>query len=50
MSSFFNSNIHNPIGKHLKQEMLDNGHKYLIEHPDYDMSYLKKLVDSWYRK
>jgi predicted kinase len=50
MSSFFNSDIHNPIGKELKYEMIKNGYKYLIEHPDYDISYLKKLVDSWYRQ
>lgn len=50
MSSFFNASIYNPIGKELKSEMISNGYKYLIDHPDYDMGYLKKLVDSWYRK
>jgi hypothetical protein len=47
---FFNSNIENPIGKHLKEEMLESGHKYLIETDGITKDYLNKLVDSWYRK
>jgi len=47
---FFNSPIQNPIGTHLKEKMLKNGQKYLMETDDYDIDYLMKLVDSWYRK
>lgn len=50
MDKFFNSPIENPIGKDLKESMLADGHKYLIDTDDYDMNYLNKLVDSWYRK
>jgi hypothetical protein len=50
MESWFLSPIDNPIGRDLKQEMIDNGWKYLIDTPEYDMNYLKKLTDSWYRK
>jgi hypothetical protein len=49
MNTFFSSPINNPIGRELKDEMLESGQKYLIDRPEYDMNYLKKLVDSWYR-
>lgn len=50
MESWFLSPIDNPIGRDLKQEMMDNGWKYLVDTPEYDMSYIKKLIDNWYRK
>jgi hypothetical protein len=50
MEKFFLSPIENPIGQQLKEEMLDNGWKYLIDTPEYDMSYIKKLIDNWYRR
>lgn len=50
VSGFFNSPIENPIGQELKEEMLNQGYKYLFEHPDFDKQYIKKLVDSWYRR
>jgi hypothetical protein len=46
MNTFFSSPINNPIGRELKDEMLESGQKYLIDRPEYDMNYLKKLVDS----
>lgn len=49
MSGFFTSKIENPIGKRLKEEMIENGWKYLVETPEYDMQYLKKLTDNWFR-
>jgi hypothetical protein len=49
-TSFFTSDIQNPIGKHLKEEMLEKGWKYLIETDGITKDYLNKLVDSWYRK
>lgn len=49
MSSFFTSPIQNPIGKDLKESMLKEGHKYLIDTDEYTIQYLNKLVDSWYR-
>ena len=50
MSSFFNSDIKNPIGKDLVENMREQGYKYLIDLEEYDMQYLQKLVDSWYMK
>ena len=50
MESWFLSPIENPIGSELKQEMIDNGWKYLVDTPEYDMQYIKKLVDNWYKK
>lgn len=46
MDSFFSSSIENPIGRDLKEEMISNGWKYLSEHPDFNIEYLKKLIDS----
>ena len=50
MNNFFTSKIHNPIGKELKESMLSAGHKYLIDRDSYDIKYIGRLVDSWYRK
>lgn len=50
VEKFFLSPIQNPIGQELKQEMVDNGWKYLYEHPEYDIQYIKKLINSWYKK
>jgi len=50
MESWFLSPIENPIGSELKQEMIDNDWKYLVDTPEYDMQYIKKLVDNWYKK
>ena len=49
MDSFFNSDVQNPIGKQLIEDMKEQGHKYLIDTDDYDMKYINKLVNSWYR-
>lgn len=49
MDGWFNSPLQNPIGIELKREMIENGWKYLVDHPDYDMKFLKKLVDNWYK-
>ena len=52
MNSFFSSPIQNPIGKDLKEKMLADGDKYLIDIKDgsYTKQYINKLVSSWYRK
>jgi len=50
MNKFFTSPIENPIGLQLKEDMLKNGQKYLIDTDDYDKSYIDKLISSWYRK
>ena len=50
MSSFFNSPLKNPIGKHLIKDMEEKGQKYLIDTDDFDKQYLKKIVSNWYRK
>ncbi len=50
MEKFFSSPIENPIGKELQEEMVENGYKYLAEHPEYDLQYVKKLVSNWYKR
>jgi len=50
MNSFFGSDVKNPIGKDLIENMVQKGYKYLIDLEKYDIKYLQKLVDSWYRK
>lgn len=50
MSSWFLSVIQNPIGKSLYNEMRENKWKYLTDHDKYDMNYLKRLVDTWYKR
>lgn len=50
MDSFFKSPLKNPIGISLRDELLRSGGKYLIEHPDYEQSYINKLISSWYRR
>lgn len=50
VSSFFDGPVENPIGKQLIESMRSEGHKYLIDNSNYDMSYLKSLVSSWYKK
>ena len=50
MEKFFSSPIENPIGKELQEEMMENGYKYLAEHPEYDLQYVKKLVSNWYKR
>lgn len=50
MESFFLSDIQNPIGVELEEEMRENGYKYLVDHPDYDMKYISKLINSWYKR
>lgn len=50
MEKFFLSPIENPIGKDLIEEMKENGYKYLSEHPDYDIQYIKKIVNNWYKR
>jgi tRNA uridine 5-carbamoylmethylation protein Kti12 len=46
MESFFKSPLKNPIGISLRDELLETGKKYLVEHPDYDMGYINKLVNN----
>jgi len=50
VSTFFDTSIINPIGVKLKNDMLKNGWKYLIDTPEYDKGYLNKLIDNWYKK
>jgi thymidylate kinase len=46
MENFFLSPIENPIGKELKEEMIENGYKYLDDTPEYDIKYIKKLASN----
>lgn len=50
MNSYFESDVLNPIGKNLIEKMKKSGHKYLIDLENYDIKYIQKLVDSWYRR
>ncbi|MFW6007929.1 MAG: AAA family ATPase [archaeon] len=50
ISNFFNSDVENPIGKKLIENMRSKGQKYLIDVEDYDMQYIKNIVSSWYKK
>lgn len=50
MRSFFSSPINNFIGQDLKEDMIKNGQKYLLDTDKYDKSYLNKLIENWYVK
>lgn len=50
MEKFFNSPIQNPIGKEFEDTMRKNKWKYMSEVPGYDIQYINKIVDAWYRK
>lgn len=49
MESFFAKDVQNPIGRGNIEKMLENGDKYLTDSL-YTPQYLKKLVNSWYRR
>mgnify|MGYP006284947393 CR=1 FL=1 len=48
-SNFFNSPIQNPVGKRYKEEMKENGWKYLTPNI-YSEGQLNSLVSSWYKR
>ena len=50
MDSFFNGPLINPIGQEIRDTLIETGGKYLVDHPDYDETYLNKLINNWYRK
>ena len=50
MRGFFDGPLMNPIGQNLIKELKNIGGKYLVDHSEYNMQYLKKLVENWYRK
>lgn len=50
VNSFFNSDVKNPIGSSLIEDMRAAGYKYLIDTDEFDMPYLKSLVSNWYKK
>lgn len=49
MGTFFSEPIINPIGKKLIDRMIEKGDKYLSD-SEYDMSFIKRLVNTWYTK
>ena len=49
IQNFYLEPVINPIGIELIEKMKENKYKYLTEYK-YSTEYLKKLVDSWYRK
>lgn len=50
MDKFFNSPIENPIGKEKKEEMIRDGHKYLIDTEEYDKSFISNILSTWYKR
>jgi len=50
VNSFFNSDVKNPIGSSLIENMKKEGYKYLIDTEEFNMPYLKSLVSNWYKK
>jgi len=50
ISKFYTQPVRNPIGIELIEKMRSEGHKYLIDTEMFDMSDIKKLVNTWYRK
>lgn len=48
-TSFFSSPLKNPIGIKLIDDMKEMGHKYLTDTEQYDMQFIKKLVNTWYQ-
>ncbi len=49
MDGFFNAPLNNPIGIDIRDTLINNGGKYLVDLPEYNDGYIKKLVDNWYR-
>ncbi len=50
VNGFFNSAVKNPIGSELIKEMRNEGYKYLVDLPRFDMQNIKKWVSGWYAK
>jgi len=50
MEKYFLSPVVNPIGVDLLNNMRKNDHKYLSDTDRYTMSYINKLVGTWYTK
>jgi tRNA uridine 5-carbamoylmethylation protein Kti12 len=50
VTGFFNTEVKNPIGTMLIEDMRKNGHKYLEDTETYDINYINKLIDSWYKR
>lgn len=49
MDGFFNSELTNPIGKDLKEKMIANDAKYLVDLEDFDMKNIHNLTQGWFR-